>query len=336
MTPKIKLGLPSKGRLQEDVFSLLQSCDMKVSQPNPRQYIAEIASMPQVEVWFQRPSDIVRQVRNGDIDLGIAGLDSVAEYQGENNDVVMVHDALGFGRCSLDVVVPERWTEVNSIAALAQMAQAAPANHPLRVVSKSERLTTRFLNEHHVTPYRLLRAEGALEAAPNMGTADFIVDLVETGLTLEGNRLKRIEGGRLLNSQGCFFGNRTALKTNPAALATTRQILELFEAHLRAKQHYNIIANVRGASAEDVAQKLHRQTELGGLQGPTISSVYPATPETNGWYAISLVVHKAGLQTAIQQLRSVGGSGVVVLPALFIFEEVPERWERLQAELERC
>jgi len=333
MTPKIRFALPSKGRLQQDTLNLLNACDLKVSQRNTRQYIARIDALPQIEIWFQRPADIVRQVRNGDVDLGIAGFDMVAEYWGDAGQVVVIHDALNYGRCTLEVIVPEQWNNVNNISDLAQLAQTTPKDHPLRVVGKFERVATRFLNEHTVAPYQHLHADGALEAAPNMGTADLIVDLVQTGLTLQENRLKTIEGGRILESQACFFGNRAALKNKAETLTVTRQILERFEAHLRAEQHYNVIANVRGDSAENVAQKFHQRPELSGLQGPTISPVYPKTPEKKGWYAISLMVHKSHLQKVIQQLREVGGSGVVVLPALFIFEEEPERWRLLKEKL---
>ncbi len=333
MTQRIRLALPSKGRLQQDTLELLRACDLKVSQRNTRQYIARIDALPQIEIWFQRPADIVRQVRNGDVDLGIAGFDMVAEYRGEAEQIIVIHNALNYGHCTLEVIVPERWQDINSITDLARKAQNAPLDRPLRVVGKFQRTAARFLDQHGVSPYRHLHADGALEAAPNMGTADFIVDLVQTGLTLQGNRLKTIDGGRLLKSQACFFGNRKALKNKPEALTVTRLLLERFEAHLRAQQHYSVIANVRGKSAEDVARKLHQWPELCGLQGPTISPVYPKTPEQNGWYAISLMVHKSHLQTAIQDLRQAGGSGVVVLPALFIFEEEPERWRLLKEKL---
>lgn len=42
---------------------------------NPRQYAATIDDLPQVEVWLQRASDIVRRIRAGDIDVGILGND---------------------------------------------------------------------------------------------------------------------------------------------------------------------------------------------------------------------------------------------------------------------
>lgn len=333
MPPKIRLGLPSKGRLQQDSLELLNACDLKVTQRNSRQYIAEIKALPHVEVWFQRPADIVRQVRDGTVAFGIAGYDMVAEYGGSQNQIVIIHDALDFGHCTLEVIVPERWTHVNTIAELAAHARTLPAEAPLRVVSKFERMTTAFLAENSI-PFRPLHADGALEAAPNMGTADVIVDLVQTGLTLQENRLKRIEGGRILSSQAVFFGNRKILQSNPDALATAHLLLERFEAHLRAAQHYNIIANVRGKSPEAVARKIHQYPVLSGLQGPTISPVYPKSPtQSERWFAISLVVHRAELQTAIEQLRTIGGSGVVVLPALFIFEEEPERWTQLKKQL---
>ena len=334
MSRKIRLGLPSKGRLEENCLDFLQACDLKVSKSNSRRYIAQMTALPQIEVWFQRPSDVVRQVRDGALDLGITGYDLVAEHRGGANEIVVIHDALGFGNCTLEVIVPHHWREINTLADLATLAQAQPASAPLRVVSKFERLTTQFLSDRDVSPHRLLRADGALEAAPQMGTADFIVDLVQTGLTLRENHLKKLEGGLILRSQACFFGNRAALKGDAELLAVTRQMLELFEAHLRAEGHYSVIANMRGESATTVAQKLRRYPDLSGLQGPTISPVYPSHPGENGWYAISIMVKKTALQTAIQQLREIGGSGVVVLPAIFIFEEIPARWQALQRDLE--
>ncbi len=333
MTQKIRLAIPSKGRLQQDTFDLFKACDLKITQRNNRQYIAQVATMPNIEVWFQRPTDIVRQVRNGDVALGIAGFDLVAEYRGEQNNVVLIHDALNFGQCSLEVIVPEAWASVKNIDDLATYAHTFSVENPLRVVSKFERSATAFLTEKNI-PHRHLHADGALEAAPNMGTADIIVDIVQTGLTLQENRLKQIEGGRILKSEAVFFGNRHILQNNPDALAVAHRLLERFEAHLRAEQHYNIIANVRGDSAESVAQKLHQYPVLSGLQGPTISPIYPKSPDENGhWYAMSLVVHKSDMQKAVQQIRGIGGSGVVVSPALFIFEEEPERWKRLNEQL---
>lgn len=33
-----------------------------------------------LEVWFQRPKDVVRKLVSGDLDLGIVGLDTLTEF----------------------------------------------------------------------------------------------------------------------------------------------------------------------------------------------------------------------------------------------------------------
>jgi ATP phosphoribosyltransferase len=266
--------------------------------------------------------------------LGIVGFDIISEYRGTDEAVIVIHEALGYGHCHLSVAVPEDWATINSIEELAQLAAARRDSRPLRVVSKYARQAQAFLARHGVEPYHLLHADGALEAAPQMGTADFIIDLVSSGVTLRENRLKEIKGGCLFESQAMFIGNGAALANRPAVLATAREMLERFEAHLRAIEHHTVIANMRGLSAEDVAQKVFSQPDLGGLQGPTISPVYLREPTETNWYAISIVVRKDRLHRAIEQLRCIGGSGVLVLPITYIFEEEPPRWRKLLETLQ--
>jgi ATP phosphoribosyltransferase len=315
--------------MEDETRSFLRECGLSVNKVNPRQYIAQISEIPHLEVWFQRSADVVRKVRDGDVDLGIVGFDIVAEYRGSANNVVIIHDGLGYGYCRLSVAVPEAWDDVNSISDLAALAAAREADRPLRVVSKYQRQTQAFLAQHHLEPYHLLHADGALEAAPQMGTADFIVDLVSSGVTLRENRLKEIEGGQLLESQAVLIGHRAALTERPDTLAVTRELLERIEAHLRAMEHYTVIANMRGDSPEAIAQRVFDQPDLGGLQGPTINSVYLREPTETGWYEITIVVRKDRLHQSIEQLRAIGGSGVLVLPTTYIFEEEPPQWHKL-------
>ena len=328
------MALPSKGRMEDETRAFLLACGLSVNKVNPRQYIATIPEIPHLEVWFQRSADVVRKVRDGDIDLGIVGFDTVAEYRGANNNVVVViHNALGYGHCRLALAVPELWDEVNSLDDLAALAAQRHPDRPLRVVSKFQRQTKQFLEDHHIVPHHILHADGALEAAPQMGTADFIVDLVSSGVTLRENRLKEIEGGKLFDSQAVFIGNRAALLERPGVLDIAREIIERTEAHLRATEHYTVIANMRGDSPEAVAQKVFDQPDLGGLQGPTISQVYLRQTTDTNWYAITVVVRKDQLHRSVEELRAIGGSGVLVLPTTYIFEEEPARWHKLLAEL---
>jgi ATP phosphoribosyltransferase len=331
---KIRLALPSKGRMGEESLTFLDECGLHVSQTNSRQYVAEMPAIPELEVWFQRSADIVRKVRHGDVSLGITGFDSVAEYGEDAHEIIVLHDTLGFGQCQLVLAVPEDWGSVASVEDLATLArQRAGEGRPLRIGTKYEQLAVRFLAEHGIQAYQLARAEGALEAGPLMGFVDLIVDLSATGVTLRENHLKQIAGGTLLKSQACLIGHRQALKSRPAALMVAKQLLEFIEAHLRATAFHAIIANIQGESAEAVAQKVLSQPELAGLQGPTIAPVYLRDPNVRNWYAISIIVRKQRLVQAVGQLRAIGGSGVVVTPATYIFEDEPATYRRLLAEL---
>ena len=111
----IRLALPSKGRMEDETVELLKNCGLSVNKVNPRQYIASISQLPNLEVWFQRSADVVRKVRDGDTDLGIVGYDKVAEYCGRNNDIVTIHEALDYSHCHLAVAVPKDWSEINSL-----------------------------------------------------------------------------------------------------------------------------------------------------------------------------------------------------------------------------
>lgn len=325
----MRLSLPSKGRLAEDTLDFLNQCGLKVYKPNPRQYEARLPALPEVTVLFQRPADIVVSVRDGSVDFGITGIDVIAERRGNNGEILIVHNELGFGHCTLALAVPEAWHNVHTLADLANYAARQPA--PLRIATKYPNLTSQLLNQHNI-PHSLISAEGTLETAPAIGYADLISDLVSSGQTLRDNRLRPLEDGQILASQAALIANRRSLQTNPQALAVARQLLEFIEAHLRGSENLAIFANMRGETPEQIAQKLFNQTDVGGLQGPTISSVYvrDASP---GWYAVNIIVRRAQLYQAITQLRAIGGSGVVVTPVTYIFDEEPPRYTALLAAL---
>ena len=88
---KIRLALPSKRRMEDETREFLRECGLPVNKVNSRQYVATIAEIPNLEVWFQRSADVVRKVRDGDVDLGIVGYDNVAEYRGSGDSVVIIH-----------------------------------------------------------------------------------------------------------------------------------------------------------------------------------------------------------------------------------------------------
>ncbi|CAL5372998.1 unnamed protein product [Camellia sinensis] len=159
---------------------------------------------------------------------------------------------------------------------LAQMRQWTPEK-PLRVATGFTYLGPKFMKENGVKHVTFSTANGALEAAPAMGIAEAIVDLVSRGTTLRENNLKEIEGGVILQSQAVLVASRKSLTQRKGVLDITHEILERLEAHLRAIGQFTVTANMRGSSQEEVAERILSQTSLSGLQGPTISPIFLQT-----------------------------------------------------------
>ena len=327
----IRLSLPSKGRLEIDTLDFLEETGLRVFKPNPRQYEAYVPSLPELGIIFQRPGDIVVSVRQGSIDFGITGVDVIEEKRGPNGDILVLHDALGFGHCALTIAVPEAWEQVRDIASLKNYSAAL--ERPLRVATKFPVLTERFLNQKQIR-HTLISAEGTLETAPTIGYADMISDLVSSGQTLKDNRLRALSDGVIQASQAALIANRKALQSNPDALEMARRLLEYIEAHLRAKENLLVVANMRGESPEAIAQKMFNETTVSGLQGPTISPVIVRGTEQK-WFSVSIVVRRDELSQAITQLRNIGGSGMIVSPVTYIFEEEPPRYKAMLNALKK-
>jgi ATP phosphoribosyltransferase len=327
----VRLSLPSKGRLAQAALDLLDACGLGVDKPNPRQYAARIPALPGLTVLFQRPGDIVVSVRDGSVDFGVTGMDMVAERAGDNGAVLLLHDALNFGHCRLCLAVPEEWNAVHTMGDLAAHVRTLP--RPLRVATKFPRLTADFMTRCEVSPFKLIEAEGTLEVAPTIGYADLIADLVSSGQTLRDNRLRPLDDGVILRSQAVLIANRTNLRTRPEMLNLARKLLEFIEAHLRAVDHVAVFANMRGTSPEAIVRRMFAQKLLGGLQGPTVSPVLVQDGNPN-WYAVHIIVRRGQLFQVVNELRAIGGSGVVVTPVTYIFEEEPVRYRAMMEAIQ--
>lgn len=325
----IRIALPSKGRLADDALTLMKNAGLAVMKSNPRQYEAKIPALPEVSVLFQRPGDIAVSVRDGIVDFGITGYDVVSEKQNKSQNILVMLDQLGFGECRFCAIVPEFEQAINQMRDLTDLIK--PGQENLRVATKFPNITRRFFEEKEINNVTYIIAEGALEIAPTIGYADMITDLVSTGMTLRDNRLKILEDGLILESQACLIGNRQNLLSSESVMAVARQLLEFIVAYLRAQDNVAIYVNIRGDSPETVAELILGQKVIRGLQGPTISRVI--THQGENWYAAHLIVGKSKLGEAIRELRSIGGSGVVVTPVNYIFEEEPEAYQRMVREL---
>jgi ATP phosphoribosyltransferase len=146
--------------------------------------------------------DVPLYVERGAADLGACGLDHVLE---SGADLLSPID-LGFGRCRLSLAAP-RGSPV--AAGWSSGDSGAELGRSLRVATKYPRLTTRAFQRRGV-PVDLVRLSGSVELAAVAGLTDAIVDLVETGRTLEENGLVVVED--LLQVSARLVVNRAAYR----------------------------------------------------------------------------------------------------------------------------
>ena len=320
--------------MYEGAVAFLESCNLKVSRPNPRRYTAGIRTLPQADVLLHRPADIVEKVADGEIDIGITGLDLVEEQRGDRDDLLVIYGDLGFSRAELVIAVPDSWIDVSAWPDLADLSVELQAQgRPLRIATKYRELLRRFCYANGINFFRLVDSQGATEAAPGLGYADIIADITETGTTLRDNQLK-IVGGPLLRSQACLVANRANLRANAEKLAAVRTILELVEARGRGRQFVQIVANVLGASAEDVGRKVAVRRDLAGMQGPTIAPVWTPDGASFEWHTVTIVIHQEQVMPAVDHLRALGGDGITVMPSQYVFTAHSQEYQKLLAVLE--
>ncbi len=332
MTKLLTLALPSKGAIAEPTINFLRDCGLRVEKPNQRQYTGLIPAIPSLSVLFQRVTDVLYKVADGTAQIGITGLDVVKENFRDN--VVIVHDNLGFGHCSLVVAIPEMWVDVDNMPDLLDVALdfREQKQRNIRIATKYPLLARQFLHDHGIHHFTLVKAEGAIEAAPTLGYADIIIDLTQTGTTLRENHLKILGDGVIVDSQACLIGNRQSLRENPEYLNTLRILIEYVDATQYGRGYFQLVANVKGKSAEDIAEKVTSNPITRGLQGPTISRIYPINNQhdlSEHWFTVTIIVANGNLLPAMEHIRAIGGSQTIVSPVRYIFLEQSPIFQQL-------
>lgn len=278
----LKIALPNKGRLAEEVRDLFQEAGLEVRVRNERALLATLGS--EFEAIFVRAQDVAEFVADGAADAGVTGWDLVRE-SGRN---LAERLDLGFGRCRLVVAAREE-------SGITTVEEIPPGS---RVATVFPRTAGQFFAARGRT-VDLVPVSGATEIAPHLGIADIIVDLVSTGSTLKVNGLREI--ATVLDSSARLV---TAPADGPSS-ARERALEGLvmrLDSVVRARGHRYIMANVLREALPAV------KTVLPGLDGPTVIDIL------NGGHrlAVHAVVPAGDVDHVIADLRRLGASGILV------------------------
>lgn len=275
-----------------------------------------------------RPQEIPLYVYEGFYDIGVTGVDWVIEHELREKVVELLR--LEVGRVKLVLAVPKEWSVENAEELIDWFASE---NRVLRVSSEYLNISSAFLasrdsyRRHYgsarpviVTPWgrwgenekvRVILSFGATEAKPP-DEADAIIDVSETGTTLESNGLKIIDV--VMESEAVLIASRESLR-DERKRERILDLLAVMKGAVDAKRRYHIFLNVRRDNLGELLKSLP------ALKSPTISPL--ADPE---WVAVNTVVEKSALPKLMPVLRRLAQGLVVYEPKLVIpLDEVEER-----------
>ena len=202
------LALPSKGRLHEQMNKFFESSGLTLSRSGgDRTYSGFIKGIKKIEILYLSASEISGELLKGNIHMGITGIDLIEESRTSASKEVVLLSKLGFGKANVVVAVPNSWIDVENIKDLSEVASEFRSynNRRIRVATKFKNITRNFFSHNGISNYRLVDSAGATEGSPAAGTSEIIVDITETGQTIEANNLKILNDGVMLESQSCIF-----------------------------------------------------------------------------------------------------------------------------------
>ena len=280
---KIKIAIPSKGRISEPSINILEKAGLGLVDKNNRKLISKTFN-DDIEVMFARASDIPEFVNDGVADMGITGVDLINENEADVSELL----DLRFGQTKLVLAAPEE-SNIDSIEDI---------DENMKVATEFPVLTEKYFNEKGLN-LKIVKLSGSTEAAPFIGISDLITDLTSTGTTLKMNHLKIID--IILNSTIKLIANKESLKNKKELIEAVSTSIK---GVLDADRKKLIMMNVKTKDLDKVKDVM---PSMGGL---TISEVL----SNEKTVAVQAVIDEKQVFELVNDLRNAGAKDILVVP----------------------
>ncbi len=309
---KVKFAIP-KGHLGDQTLKILERAGYSIT-GHDRTYRPGIND-PGIELKVLRPQEIPTYVSEGVQDVGISGRDWVAENKA---DVETLLD-LEYAKVRLVIAVPKSWNGINSLSDL--IRKSIDEDSILRISTEYLNAAKEYIKQNPVyreaygdkdpvviSPWwrigenervAIYLSFGATEAKPPED-ADAIIEVIETGTSLQQNGLKVIE--EVMRTSALLIANKKAL-SDPVKKEKILDILTLMRGAVDGAKKLHIFANVKKSNLEELLK------QLPALKRPTISDL--SDPE---WCAINTVIDKDMFIQILPTLRNLAQGLVLYEP----------------------
>lgn len=283
--PKLKLGLP-KGSLQVPTMELFRKAGIRIY-VGERSYFPSCDD-PELEVMLVRAQEIARYVEDGIFDAGLTGYDWIRENKAKVKEVSeLVYSKSGYRPVKWVLAVSKN-SRVKSVKDLEGKKIATEVVNIVKDYLKKKRVKA-----------EVEFSWGATEA--KAGTlADAIVELTETGSSLEANYLRTID--TVMESTTRLIANKRSYQ-NPWKRNKIENIAILLQGALAAEGMVGLKMNVR---EKDIPKLMEI---LPALKKPTVSRL-----TIPGWVALEVILKEEMAKKILPELKRAGAEGIIEYP----------------------
>ena len=276
----LRIAVPNKGSLSEPAATMLTEAGYRTRRTGRELVLLDEAN--EVELFFLRPRDIAVYVGQGTVHAGITGRDLLLDSGVE----AVEHLPLGFARSTFRFAAP------------AGTMRSLDDVEGRRVATSYDVLVRGYLAAQGVDA-QTVHLDGAVESSVQLGVADLIADVVETGTTLRAAGLETF-GEPILTSEAVLI--TTERYRDAPGLAT---LVRRLEGVLRARSYVLVDYDVP-------MSRLHLAAALTpGLESPTVSPL-----QNPDWVAVRSMVPRADMNRVMDELYEAGARAILVTSLL--------------------
>ncbi|PRW62782.1 ATP phosphoribosyltransferase [Actinopolyspora mortivallis] len=279
----LRVAVPNKGSLHGPTIQLLDEAGYRLHREHRALFAEDRAN--NVRFIFWRASDIARNVGAGILDVGITGQDLLAGAGTAAHTTELL--PLGFGG-----------SEFYFAAASGGPIRSVRDLDGRRVATSFPLLVERAAREHDIE-IRTVELDGAVETAVELGLADAIADVVETGSSLRAAGLETL-GEPIMRSQAVLVRGADS-PLSPEREQAVRVLLQRLQGVLDARSYVVMDYNCPQSALETAT------AITPGKESPTVSSLTEP-----GWVAVRSMVPRDDVQSVMDRLAEVGATEILV------------------------
>jgi ATP phosphoribosyltransferase len=273
----IRIALPNKGSLSDEAVQLVKEAGYRCRRSGKE--LSLIDAEHDVEFVFLRPRDIAVYVSRGIVEVGITGRDLNQDCEIQALEVM----ALNFGGSNFCYAVPKE-------------SKLTPDQFGgLRIACSYPNLVRRDM-ERRGLKVKIVELDGAVEISVQLGVADAIADVVESGQTLREAGLK-VVGEPVMRSEAIVIAKSKKITTNPQVRTFLNRLQGIVLAREYAMIEYDVPKKLLAAAVKITP----------GIEAPTVSPL-----NERNWFAVKSMIKKKGMNQKIDELADLGAKGIVI------------------------